>query len=128
MVARHAATQISPRGSITFFSGTVTQKPISGGTAYAAVGAAAEAMARMLAFELAPIRLNTVVTGVIDTALWDALLDSETKSAIFSQIASSLPVRRLGTPDDVAQAVLFLIKNSFVDGTSLVVDGGHRLI
>ena len=128
LVARHAAGHIAAHGSITFFSGTVTQKPILGATAYAAVGAAAEAMARMLAFELAPRRVNTVVPGVIDTPAWDSLFDANTKSAVFSQIASSLPVRRLGTPDDIAQAVLFLISNGFVDGASLVVDGGHRLI
>lgn len=128
LVARHAAAHMPPHGSITFFSGTVTQKPMLGATAYAAVGAAAEAMARIMALELAPLRVNTVVPGVIDTPTWDSLFDANTKSAVFSQIASSLPVRRLGTPDDIAEAVLFLIRNGFVDGTSLVVDGGHRLI
>ncbi len=128
LVARHAAPHLSPHGSITFFSGTVTQKPMPGATAYAAVGAAAEAMARMLAFELAPRRVNTIVPGVIDTPAWDSLFDANTKSAVFSQIAASLPVRRLGTPDDIAQAVVFLIRNGFVDGASLVVDGGHRLV
>lgn len=127
-VARHAAPHIAPGGSITFFSGTVTQKPIPGGTANAAVGAAAAAMARMLALELAPIRVNAVVPGVIDTPSWDSLVGEKAKPAMLSQIASSLPVRRVGTPDDVAQAVLFLMQCGFADGATVVVDGGHRLV
>jgi NAD(P)-dependent dehydrogenase (short-subunit alcohol dehydrogenase family) len=128
LVARYAAPHIGANGSITFFSGTVTQKPMAGATAYAAVGAAAEAMARILAFELAPRRVNTVVPGIIDTPAWDSLFDAATKSAVLSQIAASLPVRRVGTPDDIADAVVFLMRSGFVNGTSLVVDGGHRLI
>ncbi|MBI5283973.1 MAG: SDR family oxidoreductase [Chloroflexi bacterium] len=128
LVARHAAPHLPPDGSITLFSGTVTQKPMAGATAYAAVGAAAEAMARVMALELAPRRVNSVVPGVIDTPAWDALFDAETKTSVLGQIASSLPVGRIGTTNDVAQAVIFLMRNSFVNGIALVVDGGHRLI
>ncbi len=129
LCVHHALPHIGERGSITLFSGTVTQKPLPGATMFAAVGAATEAAARIWAFELAPIRVNTVVPGVIATPVWDALVGgAEAARAQLDAIASTLPVRRVGTADDIAKAVGFLIDNGFVNGISLVVDGGHRLV
>ncbi len=96
---------------------------------FAAVGAATEAAGRIWAYELAPIRVNTIVPGVIATPLWEELTGS--KDAAQTQldtIAQTLPVQRVGRPDDIAKAVAFLIDNGFVNGASLVVDGGHRLV
>ena len=128
LCVHHAAKRMSPTGSITLFSGTVTQKPLAGGSIFAAAGGATEAAGRVWAFELAPIRVNMVVPGVIDTAIWATLMGDEAAAQTYSAMAEALPVKRVGTPDDVAKAVLFLIDNGFVDGHSLVVDGGHRLI
>ncbi len=128
LCVHHGVLNIAETGSITLFSGTVTQKPIDGASMFAAVGAASEAAGSIWAFELAPIRVNTVVPGVIETPIWPALMGDETASETMSAIAEALPVGRVGTPDDVAKAVLFLMDNSFVNGHSLVVDGGHRLI
>ena len=129
LCVHHALPHISPRGSITLFSGTVTQKPLPGATMFAAVGAATEAAGRIWALELAPLRVNTVVPGVIETPAWEALLGSpEAARAQLDAIAESLPVKRVGTADDIAKAVAFLIDNDFVNGASLVVDGGHRLV
>lgn len=124
----HGAKSISATGSITLFSGTVTQKPLPGATMFAAVGAATEASARIWGMELAPIRVNTIVPGIIDTPVWPSLMGSDGAQAAQAGFAEQLPVGRIGTPDDVAKAVAFLIDNGFVSGISLVVDGGHRLI
>ena len=96
---------------------------------FAAAGAATEAAGRIWAFELAPIRVNTIVPGVIDTGVWENLIGGESAAkAQLQEIASGLPVKRVGTSEDVAKAVSFLIDNTFIDGVSLVVDGGHRLV
>lgn len=123
-----ALPYLRPDGSITLFSGTVTQKPLPGSSVFAAVGAASEAAGRIWAYELAPLRVNTVVPGVVDTPVWAGMMGSDAAEAHLAAIGETLPVRRVGTPDDVAKAVTFLIDNTFVDGVSLVVDGGHRLI
>ena len=128
LCAREGVKRLRETGSITLFSGTVTQKPLPGGSAFAAVGAASEAMARVWGLELAPLRVNTVVPGVIDTRVWSDILGEEAASATIEAIAGTLPVGRVGTADEVAKAVVFLIDNGFVNGISLVVDGGHRLI
>ncbi len=129
LCVHHALPYLSKTGSITLFSGTVTQKPFPGATMFAAAGAATEASARIWAHELAPIRVNTIVPGIIGTDIWVNLLGSiEAAKEQMEGIASILPVGRVGTADDVAKAVSFLVDNTFVDGTSLVIDGGHRLI
>ncbi len=129
LCVHHALPHIGARGSITLFSGTVTQKPLPGATMFAAVGGATEAAARIWAYELAPVRVNTVVPGVIATPVWETLTGSaEAARAQLDAIAAALPVRRVGAADDIAKAVAFLIDNGFVNGISLVVDGGHRLI
>ena len=124
----YALPYLNKRGSVTLFSGTVTQKPLPGGTMFASVGAATEAAARIWAFESGPLRFNTIVPGVIETPIWNNLMGEETASATLDQIANALPVGRVGTSEDVAKAVLFVIDNEFVNGISIPVDGGHRLI
>lgn len=125
---RAAIPHLDPRGAVVLFSGTVTQKVLPGASAYAAVGAAIEAAGRTWAAELAPRRINTVVPGVIDTPVWDGLLDAASKQAHFAGVADALPVGRPGLASEVTKAVAFLLDNEFVDGASLVIDGGHRLI
>lgn len=129
LAVKYAAQKISKDGSITLFSGTVTQKPMPGASFYASVGGATEAAAKSWALELAPIRVNVVVPGIIHTPAWDGLIpDEEVKLNQLDSIASSLPVKRVGSSEDIADAVNFLIGNTFVNGISLVVDGGHRII
>jgi NAD(P)-dependent dehydrogenase (short-subunit alcohol dehydrogenase family) len=129
LCVHYALPYLSKSGSITLFSGTVTQKPLTGATMFSAAGAASEASGRIWAYELAPIRVNTIVPGVIETDIWAALYGSaETAKEQMSAIANILPVGHVGASDDVAKAVSFLIDNTFVNGISLVIDGGHRLI
>lgn len=125
---KYASQHIKKTGSITLFSGTVTQKVLPGATAFAAAGAATEASARIWALELAPIRVNTIVPGIIDTPIWEQLLGEAGAEEHLQNFTSALPVGRTGTSDDIAKTVLYLIDNGFVTGSSLVIDGGHRLI
>jgi NAD(P)-dependent dehydrogenase (short-subunit alcohol dehydrogenase family) len=86
-----------------------------------------EAFGRSLAVELAPIRVNTIVPGLIDTPLLNLVL-GERREAFMAQAAAQLPVRRVGRPEDIADAVLFLMKSGFVTGITLTVDGGRLLV
>ncbi len=125
---KYGSRQISKTGSITLFSGTVTQKAMPGTSAFAAVGSAIEAAGRIWALEYAPVRINTIVPGIIDTPIWENLVGKEGAAAQLERTADLLPVKRVGTPADVAKAAAFVIDNGFVNGTTVVVDGGHRLI
>jgi NAD(P)-dependent dehydrogenase (short-subunit alcohol dehydrogenase family) len=114
------------RGSIVLLSGVAASTPMSGGGATAAVNGAVEALVRTLAVELAPVRVNAVSPGVIDTPTWAAMPDDQ-REALFSRLAGALPVGRVGSPEDVADGIWHLLTNGFVTGTVLHVDGGHRL-
>jgi NAD(P)-dependent dehydrogenase (short-subunit alcohol dehydrogenase family) len=122
---KHGGPQVLDTGSITLFSGWISRKPMMGTGTLAAVDGAIEALGRVLALELAPVRVNTVVPGMIDTPLWSARLTPEQRREHFSKVAQSLPVGRAGTAVDVAHAVLFLMTNGFTTGAVLDVDGGQ---
>lgn len=79
-----------------------------------------EALVRTLAVELAPVRVNAVSPGIVATPTWDGL-------AAEDRLAGALPAGRVGTADDLADAIWLLLTNGFVTGTVLSVDGGHRL-
>jgi NAD(P)-dependent dehydrogenase (short-subunit alcohol dehydrogenase family) len=117
---------MSAGGSITFMSGTAAIRPLRGASVATASCGAVEAFARALALELAPIRVNTIQPGLIDTPFLDTLGDDRRK-AIVADYSARLPVGRVGRAEDVADAVLFLMKNGFVTGITLTVDGGGVL-
>lgn len=123
---KHAAPCLLPGGSVTLFSGWISRKPMIGTGTLAAVDAAIEALARVLSLELAPVRVNAITPGMIDTPLWRARLSEEEQQAHFAKVGGSLPVGRAGTPADIAHAVLFLMTNGFTTGAVLDVDGGQR--
>jgi NAD(P)-dependent dehydrogenase (short-subunit alcohol dehydrogenase family) len=125
--AKYGAAKMKDGGSITFMSGVSAWRPRPGGSVGAASCGAVEAFARSLAIELAPIRVNTIQPGFIDTPLIDELA-GERKRDLIAMQSARLPVKRIGTPEDIADAVLFLMKNGFVTGITLTVDGGHTLI
>jgi NAD(P)-dependent dehydrogenase (short-subunit alcohol dehydrogenase family) len=123
---RHAAGRISPEGSITLLSGAAAWTPMRGGAITASTNGAVAALVRTLAVELAPVRVNAVSPGIIDTPTWNALPDAQ-RSAMFDRLAGALPVGRVGTAEDVAEAIMFLMGSGFTTGTVLHIEGGHGL-
>jgi NAD(P)-dependent dehydrogenase (short-subunit alcohol dehydrogenase family) len=84
-------------------------------------------VARNLAVEIAPIRVNTVCAGVIDTEMLDKVF-GEQREEMVRAIGEKLPVKRIGKPAEIADAVLFLMGNGFITGATLLVDGGDALV
>ncbi|MDE4920539.1 MULTISPECIES: SDR family oxidoreductase [Cupriavidus] len=89
----------------------------------ASIVAALDGLARTLAVELAPIRVNVVSPGVVDSPTWD-FLPSDARASVLHGIGAGLPVGRVGTASELAQAGRFLIANGFATGTVLQIDGG----
>lgn len=127
LVGKYAAGRVT--GSLTYTSGVNAYRPNGSNTIVSAVNGALASLASGLALELAPVRVNVVSPGWVDTPIWDQLgLDEQGRQAAFAALAERLPVRRTGTPDDIARAFAALMDNGFVTGTVLHVDGGHRLV
>lgn len=127
LLAKHFASRMPADGSFVLFSGATARKPAIGMLAVGATNAAADAVTRSLAVELAPIRVNAISPGTIDTGAYDAL-GKEKKAALFAQRTKENPAHRVGTSDDVADAVLFALTSTFTTGVSLGVDGGEPLV
>jgi NAD(P)-dependent dehydrogenase (short-subunit alcohol dehydrogenase family) len=125
LAAKYAAARMGAGGSITFMSGTAALRPLPGASVATASCGAVEAFARSLALDLAPIRVNTIQPGLVDTPFLDVLGDQ--RDAIIAEYSRRLPVRRPGRPEEIADAVLFLMKNNFVTGITLTIDGGGLL-
>ncbi|HEY1406104.1 MAG TPA: SDR family oxidoreductase [Spirochaetota bacterium] len=113
-------------GSITFISAISARAANPGTSGLSAMNAAIEGLVKPLAVELAPLRVNAVSPGVIDTPWWD-IYDAHTRQILFSQFAAQTPVNRIGKPEDIAMAIVFLIGNTFMTGTVIECDGGLRL-
>jgi NAD(P)-dependent dehydrogenase (short-subunit alcohol dehydrogenase family) len=126
LAAKYGAPLIRPGGSIVFFSGIYSQRPSPGVAWIAAINSALEGLARALAVELAPIRVNAVSPGLVDTPIFD-YMPKEAKDEMFQRFAAAAPVKRVGRPEEVAQAVLYLMANPFTTGTTLFIDGGYTL-
>lgn len=126
--AQQAAPRITKPGSITFTSGVAASRPAPGGALAATVNGALESMVLALALELAPIRVNAVSPGWVDTPVWDQLATPDVKNARMADLAARLPARRLGRPEDIANAVAFLIADAFVTGTVLHAEGAQVLV
>lgn len=117
---------LADHGSVTFVTAGSAQSALPGTAALAAVNGALEAAVRPLARELAPRRVNAVSPGVIETGWWDEVPEAE-RRATFATFAERTPVGRIGTADDVAEAIAALVENGFITGVVLPCDGGLRL-
>lgn len=124
--AQAALPHLRADGSITFITAVSARMASPGTAGLAAINGAIETMIPTLARELAPLRVNAVSPGVIDTPWWN-FLPSDQKNAAFQEYAGRTPVGRVGQPSDVAHAARFLIENTFVTGTVIACDGGLRL-
>jgi NAD(P)-dependent dehydrogenase (short-subunit alcohol dehydrogenase family) len=127
LLAKHFAPRMPEDGSFVFFSGSSARKPAPGMLAVGATNAAVDVLTRGLAVELAPIRVNAVSPGTIDTGAYDALGERK-KAELFATRAATSPARRVGRADDIAEAVVFALGSTFLTGVSLGVDGGEPLV
>jgi NAD(P)-dependent dehydrogenase (short-subunit alcohol dehydrogenase family) len=126
MLAKHLGPRINEGGSFVLFSGVAAFKIAVGTLAVAMTNGAADTLTRSLALELAPIRVNAISPGVIDTGAWDAL-GEKGKAEMFSDQSERNPARRIGTAEDIADAALFAMTSTFLTGITLAVDGGEAL-
>ena len=125
--ARYAAPYLRDGGSITFITGAAVVRPPKHGSMIAAAFAAIEALTPALAVELGPRRVNTIRPGYTDSDMWSFLAPAD-RDDLRRRVAQAMPVRRMGTPDDIAQAAVFLMTNPQVTGAVLEVSGGESLV
>jgi NAD(P)-dependent dehydrogenase (short-subunit alcohol dehydrogenase family) len=127
MCARYAAPGLAAAGSITFVTGGAVVRPPAHGSMITAAFAAVEALTRALAIELGPRRVNTIRPGYTDSDMWAYLADARRRE-LRRRVAEAMPVGRMGTPDDIAHAAVFLMTNPQITGAVLEVTGGETLV
>lgn len=123
---RAALPYLSQAGSITFYSGAYSQLPKSpGASVAAAINGAIESLGRALAVELAPIRVNTITPGIVDTELFTNLgMTDAQRKAFFQEVTGPQIIKRPATPDEIALTALYLMTNTYSTANTLFVDGG----
>jgi NAD(P)-dependent dehydrogenase (short-subunit alcohol dehydrogenase family) len=127
-ILRALGERLAANASITFVSGELTTRPNAHGTAVlGAALTAMEALARGLAMELAPRRVNTISPGPTDTPLLDKAM-GEGRSAYVTDRSAALPLKRFGTAEEVGSAAVFLMTNGLMNGATINVDGGSRFV
>jgi NAD(P)-dependent dehydrogenase (short-subunit alcohol dehydrogenase family) len=125
--ARYAAPRMEAPGSITFVTGCTVVRPPGNAAMVTAAFAAVEALSRALALELGPLRVNTIRPGYTDSEMWSGLSDAE-RDGLRRRVADAMPVGRMGTPDDIAHAAIFLMTSHQTTGAVLEVSGGETLV
>lgn len=121
-IVRHGARHMNEGGAIALVSGAPARRIKPGQVAIGSVGGAVEAFVRSVAKEIAPLRINVVSPGQIDTPM--IALQGEERAAFYDRMTENHLIPRAGTADEVAEAILFTISNDFVTGTTIDVDGG----
>jgi NAD(P)-dependent dehydrogenase (short-subunit alcohol dehydrogenase family) len=124
-VIRYGTEHLADDGCIVLVSGTPARKVRPGMVAIGAAGAAVESLVRSVAVEITPKRINVVSPGIIDTPMNP--LEGEARAKALAASTATHLIPRAGTSDEVAQAVLFAVRNDFVTGTTIDVDGGWLL-
>jgi NAD(P)-dependent dehydrogenase (short-subunit alcohol dehydrogenase family) len=118
--------KIADGGSLTLVSGFLGIRPSKASVLQGAINAALDALARGLALELSPVRVNSVSPGLIATPLWDKFAP-DARQAMFDAAAARLPAQRVGQPEDVANAVIYLATTPFASGSTVLIDGGGAI-
>ena len=126
-IMQAALPQLTERGSITLIGAISAHAAMPGTAGIGAVNAAAEALVRPLAVELAPRRINAVSPGLVDTPWWDAM-PADARQSYFAAAEKGLPVRHVSTADEIAEAAALVATNASMTGTVLLIDGGARLV
>jgi NAD(P)-dependent dehydrogenase (short-subunit alcohol dehydrogenase family) len=126
-VARGAASKVRPGGTLLFMGGTGGRRPTPGLAFISALTAALPAMTKNLALELAPIRVNLIAAGFVDTPLSAAILGDQL-DARREELRTTLPIRRVVGPADIAALAVHLMTNTAVTGATFDIDGGQQLL
>jgi NAD(P)-dependent dehydrogenase (short-subunit alcohol dehydrogenase family) len=121
------AADIKPGGSLTLVSGFLSIRPRPNAAIVSVSNGALESLARALALELAPIRVNCVSPGIVDTPIRAAMPEAARKEML-DKAAAALPVRRVGHGDDVARQILAFMANGFMTGSIVYLDGGALIV
>lgn len=125
LVAKHFAPLMPPTGSIVLFSGVAAWSPAPPYTVMGVTNGAVAFLASHLAKELAPIRVNAISPGIIDSGTWDGL-GAAVKQDVLAGAAAANLAGRAGTSQDIAEAAAWLLGASFVSGETIHVEGGAR--
>jgi NAD(P)-dependent dehydrogenase (short-subunit alcohol dehydrogenase family) len=125
-VARNAAAKMRPGGTLLFMAGTGGRRPGIGLGIVATVTAALPALTANLALELGPVRVNLIAAGFVDTPLSASILGGELENRR-SQLRSTLPIRRVVGPADVAALAVHIMINTALTGATFDIDGGQQL-
>src|SRR6478735_5436692 len=121
------SAEIRPGGSLTLVSGFLSVRPRPNSAIVSAANGALESLAKALALELAPVRVNCVSPGIIDTPI-RAAMPEEARRDMLAKTAASLPVGRVGIGEDIARQILGFMANGFATGSIVYIDGGALVI
>ncbi|MBD1570537.1 SDR family oxidoreductase [Aliivibrio sp. S10_S31] len=121
--AKHAARYLKPKGSITLTTGMLSRKVIANTYTKSAINAALEAVTKVLAKELAPIRVNAVSPGLTATTAYKNM-DTASRESMYETAKQNLPVGNIGNASDVAMAYVLAVTNPYMTGSIIDVDGG----
>jgi NAD(P)-dependent dehydrogenase (short-subunit alcohol dehydrogenase family) len=127
LVARHSVGRVRPGGTLIFMSGTGARRPAIGLGTLSTLTAALPALTANLALELAPVRVNLIAAGFVDTPLSASILGDELENRR-KQLRATLPIRRVVGPADVAALAVHLMVNTALTGATYDVDGGQQLL
>jgi len=126
-VARDAVSKVRPGGTLLFMGGTGGRRTAKGLALISALTAALPPLTKNLALELAPIRVNLIAAGFVDTPLSAAILGDQL-DARREQLRSTLPIRRVVGPADIAALAVHLMTNTAITGATFDIDGGQQLV
>jgi len=126
-VARHAAGKVKPGGTLLFMGGTGGRRPAVGLVFISTVTAAMPALIANLALELAPVRVNLIAAGFVDTPLSASILGDQLEDRR-RQLRATLPIRRVVGPADVAALAVHIMSNTALTGATYDIDGGQQLV
>ena len=126
-VARDAASKVRPPGTLLFMSGTGGRRAAPGRSLIAALTAALPAMTKNLALEVAPVRVNLIAAGFVDTPLSASLLGNRVDQRR-EQLRTILPIGRVVGPADIAALAVHLMTNTAITGATFDIDGGQQLV
>ena len=120
-------SDIRPGGSLTLVSGFLSIRPRPNSAIVGAANGALESLARSLAIDLAPVRVNCVSPGIIDTPI-RAGMPEAARREMLAKIAAGLPVGRVGQGEDIAKQILAFMANGFMTGSIVYLDGGGVIV